>query len=468
MMTIEAGLSWPRPSVRPPPYVPRASTTFAVESVHRAVGSLLNEGGPLVLAVSGGLDSSVLLDAVGRLAGGERRRTLVIATFDHGTGSHASAAVAHVQREADRWGIRCVAGAAAGALAGGAASEAAWREARWNFLRGVAAELSPEAAVATAHTRDDQVETIVMRIMRGAGARGLSALAAPSAVRRPLLALSRVQLACYADACRVAFVEDPTNADRRHFRNRVRHDLLPALVAVRPSLATELLELGERATALRRACREAVAPLVREARPGHVVVDVVPDASWDDDACALFQQTVAEFAGLALDWRGTERLSRFSVEGRAGTAIPLSGGYEAVNRGTSLELRRRRADAGPGMPLQRHADTTFGRWHFRAIPDASLTESDELDPWRAWLPADGSLEVRAWRAGDRMASSGSGPRRVKRFLSDRRVAAADREGWPVVVADGEIVWIPGVRRACAATARSGRPRVCVVCEHHHR
>lgn len=435
-----------------------------------------------MLAVSGGLDSSVLLEAVGRVASRERRRSIVVATFDHGTGPHASAAVAHVRGGAVRWGMRCDSAVAAPGLQG----EAAWRAARWDFLRGVARDLSSSATIVTAHTRDDQVETIVMRMLRGAGARGLSALAAPSTVRRPFLALSRSELARYARERGVDWVEDPTNADRRFLRNRVRHDLLPALLAVAPSLDAELVAVGERAAALRADCRALLAPLVTEVAPGHVRVEALPDASWSDEARALFHQTVAEFAGLALDWRGTERLGAFSVSGREGRRIPLSGGFEAVHRGTGLELRRRRGESVAPVPLALRPETTsFGAWHFRALPEATEAsaahagngarptgedgdDGDVGDAWRAWLPADLPLEVRAWRAGDRMASSGSGPRRVKRFLSDKRVAAADREGWPVVVADGEIVWIPGVRRARAATARSGRPRVCVVCEHHHR
>src|SRR5690348_9755078 len=132
---------------------------------------------PLALAVSGGCDSMVLLHAISRALAavdpttGARRDTRVL-TFDHGTGAHATAAADLVAREAARLGLDVRVGR--GVLRD--ASEAAWRAARWRFLR----DAAPKGAViATAHTRDDQLETVVMRVMRDAGARGLAGLAAP-------------------------------------------------------------------------------------------------------------------------------------------------------------------------------------------------------------------------------------------------------------------------------------------------
>ncbi|MBK6456746.1 MAG: tRNA lysidine(34) synthetase TilS [Gemmatimonadetes bacterium] len=451
------------------PRLPRGHTLSATERIRSSVGSLLSGDDRLVLAVSGGVDSMVLLHAVGEwLAGSVPAASLpervTVATFDHGTGAHATSAVAHVRRSAEAHGLAVVAGRADAPLQG----EAAWRDARWRFLRRLARERG--ATVVTAHTRDDHLETIVMRTLRGSGARGLSALLAPSPVRRPLLECSRSDVLGFAQEVGLTWVDDPSNGDRAYLRNRVRLDLLPAMREANPGFDEAMLALARRATALRTACAAAVAPLVEEVGPGRVVARGITDASWEPGARALLWQSLAEMGGIVLDWRGTTRLARFSADGRTGTRIPLSGGYEAVHRHDVIELRRRPVRAGASAALDVAAETVFGDWRFRPLAMTSLQERDERgvpdrhDAWSAWLPADGSLEVRAWRAGDRMTSSGSQPRRVKRFFADRRVAAADREGWPVVVADGEIVWIPGVRRGLAATVRSGRPRVCIICE----
>ena len=91
--------------------------------------------------------------------------------------------------------------------------------------------------------------------------------------------------------------------------------------------------------------------------------------------------------------------------------------------------------------------------------------SDAESLWSACLPAEAAVTVRPWRAGDRMGAVGrQAARRVKRFLADARIAKHARPGWPVVLVDGEIVWIPGVRRSDAATDRPGRPGVHYLCE----
>src|SRR5688500_5311012 len=187
-----------------------------------AVRRLLSiEGGPIVLAVSGGLDSMVLMHAAA--AEPVARARLMVGTFDHGTGAFARRATSLVEREASALGLGVSVRRAA--LAG--AGEAAWRDARWAFLRELASDVG--GRVATAHTVDDHLATIVMRTLRGAGARGLAGLAADSPVLRPFLHLTRSQLAAYARRQGIPHLEDPSNSSRRYLRNRVRHDLLPAI-----------------------------------------------------------------------------------------------------------------------------------------------------------------------------------------------------------------------------------------------
>jgi tRNA(Ile)-lysidine synthase len=102
----------------------------------------------------------------------------------------------------------------------------------------------------------------------------------------------------------------------------------------------------------------------------------------------------------------------------------------------------------------------LGGWRFRRL------ETGDASLWNAQLPAGVPLLVRPWQPGDRMTPLGAeGPRRVKGLLRDAGIDAARRAGWPVVLAGDEIVWIPGVRRSLAATARSGRPVVHYACEH---
>jgi tRNA(Ile)-lysidine synthase len=209
----------------------------------------------IVLAVSGGLDSTCLAHMA--RACQEAGARLRVATFDHRSGPHAARAVEHVKAMAAQLGLPVDVGRSTRT----ARSESAWRADRWHFLLGVAAE--HEAVVATAHTLDDHLETVVMRILRGAGARGLAGLLADTtAIVRPLVYVPRAELANYAERHGLTWIDDPTNESRRFFRNRVRLDLLPALRRADPSLPGELLRLSTEAAALRRGMERLVAPWV--------------------------------------------------------------------------------------------------------------------------------------------------------------------------------------------------------------
>src|ERR1700682_5257042 len=178
------------------------------------VGSALANCEHSVLAVSGGLDSMVLLKAASRLPP-RARRNIVVATFDHGTGKAAGRAAALVARQAFRLGFLCVTGRASTI----GTREEEWRRGRWAFLQQVADR--KDSSVVTAHNLDDQIETVFMRILRDAGPRGLAGLYAESEIIRPFLNISRVTLAEYAELHRVPFVQDPSNCDRKHLRNQI-------------------------------------------------------------------------------------------------------------------------------------------------------------------------------------------------------------------------------------------------------
>lgn len=434
---------------RSPSYLSRMATT----PIDAAVAAAAPDGA-LVLAVSGGLDSIVLLDAAARVIARDR---LTVATFDHGTGEAAARAAALVMAEAAARGIPDVAG-------GGRplpATEAAWRGARWRFLRDVAAGRG--ARIVTAHTADDQVETVVMRVLRGTGARGLAGLYADSPVVRPLLPFPREALAAQARDRGLRWVEDPSNADMRYLRNRVRRDLVPALERPHPELRAELLALARRAASWRREM-DAVALACCPSRPsprGGLVVAAPLLLGYHAASLAVLWPAIAARVGVALDARGTRRLTEFTTRSRPGAVMPLSGGWEVVRGAEAFELRRVPPAAPGPTPLPLTGALRWGRWCF--ITDGRARPGD---PWSAELPA-GPLAVRAWRETDRVPEHG-GRVRVKRLLAEAGIAASERSGWPVVVAgegEGEaIVWIPGVSRARAATARSGRPGVSFRCE----
>ncbi|MDB4879778.1 MAG: tRNA(Ile)-lysidine synthase [Gemmatimonadetes bacterium] len=415
---------------------------------------------PMLLAVSGGLDSMALLVAMARVA---PERVALVATLDHGTGPAASAASAHVARTATGLGLPVVVGRL-GPLAKGADGwEAAWRLARHAFL--VESAVPHGARIVTAHTEDDQVETVLMRTLRGAGARGLAGMEAESPIVRPWLRVRRAVLEGWLRREGVEWVEDPGNRSMAHLRNRVRHELLPALRAASPTLDDELLGIGRRAAAWRGEVDSLAGRLLSPQALGAAGLSVARAelAGYDRDSLAMLWGSVAARAGLALDRRGTHRIASFIMKGPRSGSIPLSGGWILEARPDAYLLGRAGGASAAPATLPATGTVEWGRFRFSAATGA------EAGDWAAAFPAGAGLRVRSWSAGDRLLPAAGQPRRrVARYLSEAGVRGSDRAGWPVVVTNArgreDVVWIPGVRRSDAATERSGRPVRHYVCE----
>ncbi len=303
------------------------SVEFALETCPNAV-----------LAVSGGLDSMVLLSAASKLPSRARRK-IIVATFDHGTGPAAGRAAALVARRAFHCGFLCVSGRASTI----GTKEDEWRRGRWQFLEQVASKR--DANVVTAHTLDDQVETVFMRILRDAGPRGLAGLYAESEIVRPFLNTSRATLAEYAARYRVPFVEDPSNYDRRHLRNRVRLDILPSIVKHHPAFPAELLSIARQSADWRYSLERVLASIDAHAEQGGALrISRSSLAGYDADSLRVVWPALAARASVVMDRRGTQRAAEFTIRGATGGAIQLSGGVEIVMRRDHMLLRRWREE----------------------------------------------------------------------------------------------------------------------------
>lgn len=436
--------------------------------------------GKLVLAVSGGRDSMSLLHAIARWF---PQSVAAVATYDHGSGAAATEAAALVAAEGRRLGLTVIRERARAI----APTEDAWRTARWSFLKRVARGYG--ASVATAHTRDDQVETIVLRLLRGTGARGLAALAAPSTIVRPWLPLARREVAGWAKTEGVPFVEDPTNHTRQYFRSRVRMDLLPALELAHAGFADEMLELGNRAAQFRQDVDAFISdfdlrPAPAGAPPGSLRFACAWLDGIADPGLAVIWAALMARCGVALNQRGTAQLTRFTNLSRPGARLELAGKASVVRvREGNDELFEMRPGPDPrqavrasGWERPRGAPSPnakvpalpqlFGQWRFSAVADI---QQGDADVWYFPVPDDVSCRVRAFSAGDRIVTAGApAGRRVARYLSEAHVPPVDRPQWPVVLIGEDIVWVPGVCRSLAAPNRPGRPAVTWYrCEREH-
>ena len=436
--------------------------------------------GQLVLAVSGGRDSMTLLHAMARWA---PQFIAAVATYDHGSGVAATEAAALVAAESRRLGLTVIRERARAI----APTEDAWRTARWSFLKRVARGY--KASVATAHTRDDQVETIVLRLLRGTGARGLAALAAPSTIVRPWLPLARREVALWGTSEKVPFVEDPTNHTHRYFRSRVRIDLLPALERVHEGFGDEMLELGNRAAQLRRDVDAFIVgfrlqPAPAGAPPGSQRFACTCLDGITDPALAVLWAALMARTGVTLNQRGTGELVRFTRRSRNGSRLELAGRANVVRvRDGDDEFFEMRPGPDPRSSVRSSGwerprvtppssgvapalPPSFGQWRFSPV---SGIQQDDQNPWHFPVPEGVTCRVRAFRAGDRIVTPGArAGRRVARYLSEAHVPPVDRPLWPVVLVGEDIVWVPGVCRSLAAPNRPGRPALTWYrCEREH-
>jgi tRNA(Ile)-lysidine synthase len=322
--------------------------------------------------------------------------------------------------------------------------EATWRRLRYDALRDLAIRLTIPY-VATGHHRDDVAEGVLVQLLRGCGPRALAGIAAqtPGGVIRPLLGYGRAQIRDWLAERNLQFRLDSSNLDPGHLRNRVRHDLLPALQTVAPRLQDHLV-------ALAAALAEDESFLAAELDARACWID-----PWLPDGGVLMDTIAALPSALRARWLhaqaervGIGRVSRRQVQLMHG--LLDRGKPRAVTLGGRWRLRGARGRLWLEPPFELpsyHIELELGSVASLPIPGLQVqvvpaTHPFPADGWR-WSPPDGAcLSVRPVRDGDWLEAGGN------RISACRRMAARLprhlRAAWPVVCVDDTMSWIPGV------------------------
>ena len=427
---------------------------------HLAESRLFAEPGLAVLAVSGGGDSLALLDLLAALAP-ELGLGLLVAHADHGILPESGSVARRVAATArDRYGLETV---TAALRLGPGASETRARLARYRFLRAVQAERRARYLV-TAHHADDQVETVLLRVLRGSGPAGLPGIEAegPRGLVRPLLPFRHAELVAHARDAGLELFEDPSNADLRHARAWVRTVLRPA-IEQRMGRAAGSALLAVAAHAARDvsawdAVLDQLPGLDLAVSEGRLEVARSVLGGYDNVLAARVLRAAARRAGLRLTPAEAARLARFASRAPSGRRLLLADGVASEAAFDRLVVTRRTA-APPARRLEADSgEVAFGPlvliWRSERAP-ADVPRSG----WTTWLPA-GALGVRVSRPGDRVLPVGGvGRRKVARLLMEARVPRSARSAYPVVTSGGEVVWLPGVCRAAARIPAPGAEAV---------
>ena len=461
------------------------------ESVLRYIRGqrLLQPGERIAVAVSGGADSVALLRILLELRD-DLGIVLSVAHFHHQIrGSEADADQRFVAELAQQFQLEFHSGSAdvpADARDRKLSLESAARELRHGWFRELV-ERRQGDKIATAHTLDDQAETVLLRILRGTGIRGLAGIAPEHTEKhliRPLLGTTRAQVETYLNSMSQLWRTDSTNFDLSHTRNRVRHTLLPLLEKeFNPAIRSNLADLAEMARLEDDYWRNELAALlprlVRAGKPTRSgrsatgkgsdtqVLDLKSLSTMPPLVRAMIMQATAEKLGVTLEFKHIQALTDLVLHPKAAARIALPDGL-SVNISLRELLFSLRADAGPvnyrySLPIPgeiylpelagtiRTKVISAGKQKLSGYNRASLLNRTLLAP---------ELTVRNWRAGDRFFPAHSqSPKKVKELLQPSRLAKtyspAERKLWPVIESAGEIVWIRGLPVAHGFAVESG-------------
>jgi tRNA(Ile)-lysidine synthase len=439
-------------------------------------------GARIVAAVSGGGDSVALVHLLRELAAGGHLVLAGIAHLNHRLRPEADHDEAFCRALAAAAGVLCDVTHVDVAAAAGAARvsvEVAGRHARYAFFARVR-EARAAHAVAVAHTRDDQAETVLLRLLRGAGTRGLrGALPSRGGIVRPLLTCGRDELRAYLAARGACWREDATNADTEILRNRIRHDLLPRLVRdYQPGAARLLARTAELAhddeAFLAAAAHTAAAVVSSKQGDGYLMrtadLLALPPAIGRRVVQSMLQDSGARRAVRLVDvervvavCRAAQtagcRVAGVTVERFSPDAVLFSRGGPPAHRPMpprTLEV--------PGLV---EVPECGAGWRLRADGPIKRESAPEPSRHRILLDAGlgpGPFTVRGRRPGDRLRPLGlGGTKSLQDLFVDRKVPRGERDRTPVVLdAAGRILWVVGLALDEGAAAAEGADDVVVL------
>jgi tRNA(Ile)-lysidine synthase len=393
--------------------------------------ALLERGDRVLVAVSGGPDSTALLHGLLTLSA-RLGISVQAACVDHGLRAESADEARGVEARCQALGLSCavVKVDVGRARRSHVSTQEAARVVRLAALQETATRLDCNK-VALGHTADDQAETVLFRILRGTGLAGLAGIPYQrEPFVRPLLDVRRAELLGYLAKRKIAFVSDPSNANRRYARSRIRHDILPMLTRENPRVAEALLALSHEA----------------QGRGGGDWRDGLPD-------------------GTYVPRRAVETVERLLREGAGTRYVAAKNGEIVVRYGHVSWLAKPAVAPSPAMPTTAQVILPTGGQFRLFEPPAPAIEVLAACPGP--LPTGNHacfdvaqmkwpLCLRPWQPGDRMAlRSGRGTRKLSDLLIDAKVPRRERSTLPLLCdAAGTILFVPGLR-----PSEVGRPNV---------
>lgn len=414
------------------------------EALFEAIrGSAPPPGTRVLVAASGGADSTALLVALCEV---DRGLELAAAHFDHGLRPDSAEDATHVVELAVRLGLKCKVQRWRGAVKG----EARARDARYAFLKKLADDEGFER-IALGHTLEDQVETVIVNLTRGAGLDGLGGMGVVDGpLWRPFLGLDHETLRAYLSDRGIAWREDESNEDRRLARNLVRHEVLPLLARINPEVDTAIARTAGIIRRQRNYLRMTGAELAEKAYLsegpwGGVYSVKILSRSHE----ALVFEALRAIWAKDIGWRG-HLSSAHLVE--MVELVTGAGERGAVDLPLSRRLRRSWGQVclGPKRPPPPPGGLVIsgpGSWEWGVYRVELTSEPRGSEPGSLPVNPDSlPLHLRPRTRGETLRLTGTGSKRLKKLFVENRVPIWERPYQPVVLDSQGPLWAPGLAR----------------------
>tara|TARA_B100001123_G_scaffold272495_1_gene303210 strand:+ start:23295 stop:24662 length:1368 start_codon:yes stop_codon:yes gene_type:complete len=434
---------------------------------HVTKKAFFSDGDKIIVAVSGGLDSLVLLHLL-RFTPGLPKLNLIIAHFDHNMRPESSSDSSWVCGLAKAWDIPFRQGIAESSLA----SESEARTARYKFLEAEYQSLGARWIV-TGHHADDQAETVLFRIARGTGIYGLKGIPEQRdpGILRPLLPFTRFSIESYAKSVGIRPLLDSSNENSDFARNVIRNEILPHLEAeVAPGIRTSLLRLARIAQKEENAWHSVITKILKdfvlESSDTRIVVDRNLWLEYDSEVQARLLRALLACLEIRIDESGTSSAVEFTRVGDSGKEHWITGFFRlsrafdhlifeiTSDRDHDCILEVNEPGHGQGCLVIGGRSWSVS-WSLTGALGGKWVESFAL--------ADLAFPVRMrkWMPGDRVRLS-YGSKKLKKIFGEIRVPVDERSKVPVVV-DGHdrVLWVPGISRSCLLVPIKGENELSI-------
>jgi tRNA(Ile)-lysidine synthase len=353
--------------------------------------------------------------------------------------------------------------------------EAAARDLRYAFF-GKLVKDGVLDKIATAHTLDDQAETVLLRVIRGTGTSGLAGIlpqlkVGGGAIVRPMLGVRRAEVISYLRGRAQSWREDSTNSEFVFTRNRLRHELLPQIGSkFNPEIVSSLANLAEIARVEDEYWASATAEGFVRCYRGNAL-DVPELLKLHQSLQRRVLRLAAIQKGANLDFAHTERILSLlkSPESREQRTVELPGAFRAVLSGFKLVITSEEPLPKPcgfnytlPIPGEVEIQELRLRLHARLVARSEVSGGYNDDHKLAVGRLSTPLTVRNWRPGDRFWPAHTRvEKKIKELLQDRRVSSSEKSLWPVALAGDQIVWMRGFPVSSRHVARGDEPAVII-------